>query len=502
MTDAPAPFESLVANAHDTHVVVIGGGIAGLVAALECAKVGMPVTLLEAADELGGTIASAEIEGVPVDLGTTCWSARGAAVEALVEELGLGDRVVEPLTEQTWIAGLPKGAAAPVPADSLLGIPANPWDESVRRIIGGRAVWRAYVDRLRPPLTIGAERNLGKLVRARMGDAVVDDLVAPLTVGRFALTPDEVDVAVAAPGLNSALTRAGSLGGAVADLLVDRADGPSVRSLESGMPQLVAALSAKLTDLGARVVTGAPVASLVRADERWHIERESGTDAAPGRAGDADDPITVDPADIVVVATGLREALRLLAPFVDDALAGTAVPRSVTLRDVVTLVVDAPALDAAPRGAEVYAVPGSHRASGVVHQTARWGWLAAAAGPGRHVLSVAFDGPAAAHPTTGLPDAEIAELARTEAAALLGVPLEPASVRGARRRAFELAPPVSALGHGAVAESVRAAIAAQPGLAAVGAWMAGSGLARVTADAVDQADRARRSALWGGSART
>ena len=56
---APEPLQDLVAHAHDTRVVVIGGGIAGLVSAWECAKVGMTVTLVEASDRLGGVIPSA-----------------------------------------------------------------------------------------------------------------------------------------------------------------------------------------------------------------------------------------------------------------------------------------------------------------------------------------------------------------------------------------------------------------------------------------------------------
>ncbi|MCR2826742.1 FAD-dependent oxidoreductase, partial [Microbacterium sp. zg.Y909] len=58
----------LVAQARDTRIVVVGGGVAGLVAALECAKVGMQVTVLEASDRLGGVVRSADVDGVTVDV--------------------------------------------------------------------------------------------------------------------------------------------------------------------------------------------------------------------------------------------------------------------------------------------------------------------------------------------------------------------------------------------------------------------------------------------------
>ena len=242
---APEPFHDLVEHARETHVVVIGGGIAGLVAAWECAKVGMAVTLVEASDRLGGTIGSARIAGLELETGVTCWSTRGGTVRGLVDEVLPDAAIVRPRDDREWIAGLPKGAAAPLPAEQVLGIPANPWDESVRRIIGWGGTWRAYVDRLRPPLTIGAQRSLGRLVHGRMGDKVLDRLVAPLTIDRFGLDPVDVDVEVAAPGLSNALTRTGWLGGAVADVRVDAASA-SIEGLDGGMPQLTAALAARL----------------------------------------------------------------------------------------------------------------------------------------------------------------------------------------------------------------------------------------------------------------
>ncbi|MCH6231698.1 FAD-dependent oxidoreductase [Microbacterium sp. CFH 31415] len=499
MSETPEPLDELVTHAHDTRVVVVGAGIAGLVAALECAKVGMPVTVLEAAGRAGGTIAEAEVGGLRVDLGASSWSTANGAVDALVDELGLSSRVVEPAETTTWIAGLGRSgaAAASLPAESVLGIPANPWSEEVRPFIGLNGAWRAYLDRLRPPLTIGKERNLDRLVRTRMGDAVVDRMVAPLSVGRFGITPSRVDVAAAAPGLSSALTRTGSLGGAVADLLVDRASGPRLKSLEGGMLRLVDALVEKLTTLGAEVVTGARVTAVERdADARWAV-------SASDPAGE---PIVVEPADVLFVATGQADARRLLpahlAPSLDESMTDAA-----PLREIVTLVVDAPALDAAPRGAEVYAVPGTRRASGLVHQTARWAWLARAAGPGRHVLSVAFDAASApgadagpdAVPNAGLDDAAVAELARGEASALLGIDIDEAAVRGAHRAVFTLAHPASAIGHSEATEAVRRATAAARSLAAVGSWLAGSGLAQVVADAQAEAERVRRIVLWGSA---
>ena len=112
------------------------------------------------------------------------------------------------------------------------------------------------------------------------------------------------------------------------------------------------------------------------------------------------------------------------------------------------------------------------------------------------MLRVAFGGPGVTPATAGLADAEAAAIAVAEASALFGVPLDERRVAGVHRGAYRLAPPASALGHRDRAAAVRDRVARVPGLAVVGAWLAGSGLAHTVPDAQQEADRLRRGALW------
>ncbi|MCR2808571.1 MULTISPECIES: FAD-dependent oxidoreductase [unclassified Microbacterium] len=495
--DAPETLDELAAHAQRTHVVVVGGGIGGLVAALTCAKIGMRVTLVEASARLGGALETTEVGGVPVDLGAEGYATRGGAVQALVRELGLADAIVPAAARAEWIAGV-AGGSAPLPAETLLGIPENPWDERVRRIIGWRGTWRAYLDRLAPPLTIGQERSLGRLVRRRMGAAVLEQLVAPLSLGAFAIHPDDIDVQVAAPGLNSALTRTGSLAGAVAqvraaaDRTPDRYEG-----IDGGMSRLVDALHARLEELGARVVREAPVRALSAADDgRWTVVLESDAEAAGHDVGDGvalagGVPSGIDPAEAVIVAAGATESHRLLSPVVPSL---SPVPG--TDLEVVTLVLSDVAETAVKTA--VYPAPGSARAAAVSDSTARWEWLRRDADVDARVLKVTFGAPDAAPATAGLGDDAAAALALAEASALLEVPLHAGLLRGSHRARYTQPPPVSALGHREAADAARAAIHAVPGLAIVGAVIAGTGIAQVVPDAIAAAERVRRVALWGG----
>ena len=523
MTSKPASSESaepadLAARAAEKHVIVIGGGIGGLIAARECAKVGMRVTVLEEVEALGGAIRRLDLDGVVADAGAESYATRGGHVRALVDELGLGDRVVLPQSGGAWLAGIPGVGAAPVPVGGILGIPANPFQEDVRRVIGWSGVWRAYLDRVRPPLTIGHQLSLGKLVSSRMGAKVRDRLVAPVTTGVYSASPEDVDIDVAAPGLNAALTRVGSLTGAVQALRDDaagraqgatteaKAPGSAVEGLSGGMSVLVDALADDLTGLGAEVRTGARVRGIRETAGAWSVEvaadavaeasSDDGAVVAELRAEERAAALPVTEAlaaDAVIVATSESVARGLLATAV-PALSAAEAASSPEI-EIVTLLLDAPQLDAAPRGTGVLTVPGSHTAKALTHSTAKWAWVREAAGA-RHIVRVSFGAQGEPAATAALSDEAATDLARSEAAAMLGVALDPASVLASHRGRFVQSQPASIIGSGARRAAARAAVQAVPGIAAVGAWLAGTGLAQVIPDARDEADRLRRALLW------
>lgn len=502
-TEHPA---ELAARAAHKHVVVIGGGIGGLVAARECAKIGLEVTLLEASPVLGGAIRSAQLGEMTVDAGAESYATRGGHVRELIDELGLGDRVVTPNSAGAWLVGVPGVAAAPLPKDGILGIPANPFADDVRRIIGWGGAWRAYVDRLRPPLTIGQERSLGRLVTTRMGTKVRDRLVAPVTAGVYSANPDDVDTEIAAPGLNEALTRAGSLSGGVAQLLAERAErakkapGSAVEALSGGMSTLVDALVADLVELGAVIRTDVDVQAIARDGDGWSVSfpeavDPSGPDIDAVEITDAADAESVTEmltADAVIIATAESGARALLAGHV----AGLGAEGTAPQIEIVSLLLDAPALDAAPRGTGVLTVPGSHTAKALTHATAKWSWLRDAA-DGRHVVRVSFGAQGEPAATAVLDDDAAAHLALGEASAMLGVDLPASALVDAHRARFTQSQPASLIGAADRRRDVRARVQKVDGLAVVGAWLAGTGLAQVVPDAKKEADRVRRALLWG-----
>lgn len=475
----------LVAHARDVRVVVIGGGLAGSVAALACAKVGMTVTLVEAADRLGGALAPADLAGVAVDTTGADFSADDAEVAALLDELELSHLVRAAPPVQGWIGGLggsgegaPGSDAAPIVGGSLFGIPANPWDAAVRRVIGWGGVWRAYVDRLRPPLTIGHQRNLGALVRTRMGDAVCDRLVAPVTRGLLGLEPHEVDADAAVPGISTALTRTGSLAGAVASL----SEGRATRStLAGGLHVLPQALAARLDTLAVDVRTETRATHVTQEGGSWAVAVTATADAA--ESGDAARPAGLLEADAVVVAVPEAEARALLA--------GVAAMPAAPVRPETAITMLRLRMRA-PERADVFPWQGDvWRVTDVTGPAADTAAPTHAAAADERIVRVTG-------PAEGGSDAALVARALAAASSAFATEL---SDRELVASAVVRLPwsPVVRLDRVAEADAVRRALGEVAGLAVTGAWLSGDGIEHVVADAVAEATRLRRRALWGGS---
>ena len=385
---------------------VVGGGIAGLVVARRLAMAGRSVTLLEASDRLGGTVARHTVGGIDLDAGAESFSVRGGTVAALAREIGLGADIVEPAQGGAWLQPV-AGPPVPLPAGGVLGIPGTPLAGDVIAVVGTGPAIRAQWDAIIPSLWARKSLTLGALVRRRMGPVMLEKLVAPVVHGVHSMHPDDLPLD-RVPGLRAAYGREGSLAAAVRWLRDSAPAGSAVAGIRGGMHRLVTELTADLETYGVDVQLGRRVS-------------------------------TVDGLDgTVVLATPLHPG------------GG----RKVVLA---TLVVEAQELDEAPRGTGVLVAQGAAgiRARALTHSTAKWEWLRERTN-GRHVLRLSYD----SEPEN------LAEVARTDASALLGVAL-PLPVDVAR------------------VEWTRPDAGTE---AAVGETVAGSGLAGIVAQATATAD--------------
>ncbi|MGO4533954.1 protoporphyrinogen oxidase [Leifsonia sp. 2MCAF36] len=499
-----------VVEAPPTRIVVIGGGVAGLVIARECARPGFEVTVLEESGRVGGSVAPLELGGMTLDAGAESFATRGGHVAELLQDLGLDDDVVQPNPSGAWVRH--GSRSVPLPKAGLLGIPSSPLATDVVAAIGAAGAVRAYLDRLIPVLKIGQERRLGTLVRKRMGRKVLELLVAPVATGVYSASPDDLDVEVVAPGLNSALTRLGSLSGAVGELRSAAKAGSAVGGLRGGMWRLPQALAADIEARGGGVRTDARVISVepwsaTEVDDTEAGEAESGraqlddaerAAAEPQRAGrwivrTADGDLLV--ADAVAIAAPADSALTLLAGVAPELgeLAALDWPAASSV-ELVTLVIDDDRLAASPVGTGVLVadVPGADvTAKAMTHSSAKWAWVAEAAGDGRHVVRLSYGRAGRAPESTALGDAELRALAVADASRLLNIPIAESSVTAFARTPWTNALPYATVGQRERIERVRSGVDGVEGLEVTGSWLTGTGLASVIPDARRTAERVR-----------
>lgn len=474
-----------------SRVAVVGGGAAGLSVAWELARAGAEVQLYEASDRTGGAVAPlqlgagnqldgvSQLSALSVDAGAEAFATRSSAVADLIGDLGLAERIVSPNPAGAWLQ-LPH-LAAPLPATGVLGIPGDPQAEDVVAVLGAEVAARAAED-LSAPMTWTAERaserppSLGEVVRDRMGEAVVEQLVSPITSGVHSAAPDDLAISAAHPRLYQTMLRAGSLARAVADLKAAAPAGSAVQSLRGGMHTLTAELDAQLRQAGASIRLNTEVQDL----RQLHAEQRP---------------------EHIVLAADLERAAALASPYLQVTDPPTGVPSGVAL---VTMLVRAPELDQFPRGTGMLVAPSVAHigAKSMTHVSAKWAWVGEALhqqlGPGHHLLRLSYgrvtDDPDSGALGLNSSDAQLVRAAAADLPALTGVDVEAGQILDAAVVRWPRVLPGASAEHRHRAEQFRRALASQrsasvsgsdhqPQLWAVGGWLAGTGLAQVIPDA-------------------
>lgn len=439
-------------------LAVIGGGMAGLVTARTAARTGASVVLLEAGRSAGGLVGAHRVTGLDLDSGAESFATRGGHVAALAEELDLP--VVTPRSAPARV--LHSGRLHPLPATGVLGIPTDLDTPGLVDVLGPEGLARAREDLSLPVQPPTAELTLAALVTARMGPAVRDALVRPIVRGVHSAEPEQIAADALLPGIADRMVAAGSLTAALRQARSAAPAGSAVAGIDGGVHRLPAALAADAAAHGAEIRTEAAVQSLRRGVGGWLV-------AGTGWELDARRVVLACPPQAWAFLDGDLAAL---------AAAARGWPEPQTA-DLLTLVLRAEALPAHEGAGTLVAEPGQG-AKALTYSSAKWDWLARAAGPDRVVLRLSYAG--------GILDAEdLVELGLRDAARLTGTgPAWPAgALEGIARTTLH--PPAPAWATSSAREPIREAGHALDGLHLTGAWWCGTGVAAVAAHAADLA---------------
>src|SRR5580693_9371627 len=448
------------------HVVVIGGGIAGLSAAFFLRDEPVRVTVLEGAPRLGGKLSASDVAGVAMDEGAEALLARRPEGIELISAVGLGGDLVP--AGVTSSAIYTRGAMRSLPRRQFMGVPADLDELAATGVVSPEGVARAREEPARPA---GAgDASVTEYIGSRLGAEVVDRLVDPLLGGVYAGRSEDLSFRATLAPLAAAAQGHATLTGAAASLLPPAGaagqpagaaakPAPVFVSLTTGigaLPEAVAKAS------GADVRTNAMVRALERTATGWRLT-----------VGSAAGPEYLD-ADAVILAIPAAPAARLLKDSAGEAAARLAEIPYASMA-IVTLAFRAEALFQQQSPAQQrsgYLVPAvdGRAVKAVTFSTLKWPHLAAQAPV--HVVrcSVGRSGDVA---VLQRDDEDLAALAAAELAGAIGITATPVARRVTR---WGGGLPQYNVGHLDRVAAVRAAVAGRPGLAVAGAAYDGVGI--------------------------
>src|SRR5262245_12277429 len=171
--------------------VIIGAGVSGLVAAHRLKKMGRDPLLIESGDRVGGVIQSREVEGFLIECGPN--SLRGShEFLDLVEELNLtGELITADHRAPAYIYADGRLQAAPMSPPALLKT----------KLISNAAKLRLLLEPFVKARREGGEESIASFVRRRLGDEILERMVAPFLSGVYAGDPEELSVQACFPKL-------------------------------------------------------------------------------------------------------------------------------------------------------------------------------------------------------------------------------------------------------------------------------------------------------------
>jgi oxygen-dependent protoporphyrinogen oxidase len=477
-----------------SHVVVVGGGVSGLVAACRLRQLLGPdarLTVLEQSDRLGGKLRTLDLDGEPTDVGAEAFVMRDPAAAELVAELGLP--LVHPERAGATIhAG---GTTVALPRRTFLGVPAGA--EAVRDVLSADGVERVAAESSLPPFRLAPDEDasVGELLTERMGREVVDHLVEPLLAGVYAGRADLLGLRATMPALVNALDETGSLTAAANRLLPPpNAAGPAkpiFGAVRGGMRLLVEELAQRS---GAEIRLATTVRRLEcreghpRDAERPEghlqgVERREGHLQGMWRVevGPVPRPEFLD-ADAVVLAVPPPAARRLLDDIAPEAAAayarvevGSMAVVSMVLPDDVTL----------PEASGVLLAVGERHRDGTPFTAKAFTYTSRKWGGARTRLRASVGRVGEEHALRRDEDALLADVL-ADLAELSGVAAKPVAWTVTK---WGGGLPQYGVGHAAVVADIEGAVADVPGLAVAGATFRGVGIPACVRTATAAAER-------------
>jgi oxygen-dependent protoporphyrinogen oxidase len=455
------------------HVIVIGGGIAGLSTAYgiqeqaRLARMPLACTLIEARERLGGVILTERVDDFVIEAGPDSLLTQKPWGLDLCRSLGIGDRLIGTNDRQRKIYLLWGGRLHPLPEGLVLIAPTRFVPLLRSRLLSWPGKIRMGLEYFLPPRPSNGDESLAGFVRRRLGREALEKIADPLLAGIYAGSSHDMSLLATFPRLRELeRTHGGLIRGARAQRRAlqqaSSTDGhrptPLFMAPQGGMAEIVEALSSHLDQVVLRL--GQTVQRVT--------PHGDGASGAQGYVVHLDDATTLQ-TDVVVFATP--------AP-ITASLVDSFHPRLAMALRTIPYVSSATVSFAYRRGDVSHPLDGfgflvgkreGRRIMAATWTSTKFSHRA----PADAALIRSFVGGADREELVRADDTALIQLVREELGAILGITTAPLLTRVYR---WERANPQYLVGHLDRVEAMEQLLAPYPGLFLTGSAYRGVGL--------------------------
>ena len=228
-------------------IVIIGGGITALSAAMQLQKRGIEFILLEQSEQCGGKIQSLQIDDFQIELGPNTVLINNPETKALIEDLKLWDRLIfanEGAVKNRYVLKNGKPEQIPNSIGSL-------WNSDLFKFSTFRSLLSEPFVKKREQ---SEDESLADFTKRRLGDQLLNDFVTPFISGIYAGDPEKMSISYTLSILKEAEDEYGSIFKGMPKIMkkrkLERADWDlpknKIFSFENGLSDLIKALEDNL----------------------------------------------------------------------------------------------------------------------------------------------------------------------------------------------------------------------------------------------------------------
>lgn len=228
-------------------VAIVGGGIAGLSAAYELSKAGVPHILIEKRPRLGGVIETRSWEGCVLECGPDSFISQKPEAVALIKELGMEAEIIGSNDKGRATFIQRNGRLVKLPEGTTMFVPTKPGPMLASPIVGWGTKIKMGLELLRRPVTM-PDRSVADFVIDHFGQETLDYLAEPLLSGVYGGDPRKLSMQSVMPRFVEMERTTGSLAKALMNAKPPQpppgvapggAPAPLFRTLKRGLGSLV-----------------------------------------------------------------------------------------------------------------------------------------------------------------------------------------------------------------------------------------------------------------------